>query len=403
MNASLAIILTRDRPGILSRLVSMLADHHPGMAAMVIDDSSTAVAARDNRRILGSAAPLGAAYHITYKDAALLGRKIDDAAGRKGVLGPLVARTEPRDISGMRNLAIIASSALRPEITFCIDDDVVPCASGSALPCFLNTVESGHRCRQNAIVGNRMCGIADDSYSGRLCLLCERGPRAVLGHEGNIQSTATLWRSSRNPLWRESTVRRPRPRRVSHVSGGMMAIKIEPRRAVPFPAGYNEDWNWCLLQSMLKGTGVFTDGHPAYHSPPALGRPGTGGIVWESLGDIMHYSLRRAGMAGRRFTLQSLGGRVRKDVAGGYARGEITYTLGMLKRLAAGTGMAAARAAEHVAELSSAAALLDRMDLGAFAAEWFELQARRTALLSLILGPSGPQDVIRGFVDRRSA
>lgn len=403
MNGSLAIVLTRDRPRILSRLVSMLAAHHPGMPVMVVDDSSTAAAVRDNGHVLRRAPSLGAAYHLTRRASAALGRKIDDAAGRRGVLDPLVARAGPRDISGMRNLAIVASSALRPGITFCIDDDVVPCAPGSGLPCFLDAVESGHRGSRNAVVGARMCGIADDSYSGRLCLLCEGGPRDLLAHEKGIRSTATLWRSGKNPLWREPAARRPRARRALHVSGGMMAIMVEPRRTVPFPAGYNEDWNWCLIQALLKGTDVLEDGRPSYHSPPALRRPGVDGIVWETLGDIMCYALRRAIATGRRFTLRSLGRHVSGRISGGYARGEITHTLGMLGRLAAGRGAAAARAAGHASELSAAAALLDRMDLGAFAKRWFEMQARRTALLSLVLGPSGPQDVIRGFVGGQMA
>lgn len=373
------------------------------MPVMVVDDSTTARAARGNGRVLRRAPSLGAAYHLTRGAAAARGQEIDDATGRKGMIGPLVGRTEPRDISGMRNLAIVASSALRPETTFCIDDDVVPCAPGSSQPCFLDAVESRHCGRQNAVVGARMCGIADDSYSGRLCLLCEMGPRALLAHERGIHSTATLWRSNRNPLWREPAVRRPRARRVPHVSGGMMAIMVEPRCTVPFPAGYNEDWNWCLIQSLLKGTGVLAEGNPSYHSPPALRRPGVGGIVWETLGDIMSYSLRRVGAAGGRFTLRSLGRRVSQRISGGYARGEITRTIGMLGRLAAGRGAAAAMAAEHAAELSAAAALLDRTDLGAFAKGWFEMQARRTALLSLVLGPSGPQDVIRGLVARHLA
>ena len=403
MNDSLAVVLTRDRPSILSRLVSALAGHHPGMPVMVVDDSPTARTVRDNGRVLRRASSLGAVYHITRRAAAALGREIDDAAGRRGVLGPLVGRTGARDISGMRNLAIVASSALRPKTVFCIDDDVVPCIPGGGPPCFLDAVESRHRGCRNAVVGARMCGMADDSYSGRLCMLCEVGPRALLAHQRGIRSTATLWRSGGNPLWREPAVRRPRARRVPHVSGGMMAIMVEPRRTVPFPAGYNEDWNWCLIQSLLKGTVVLEAGNPAYHSPPALRRPGVGGIVWETLGDIMSYSLRRAGASGRRFTLRSLGRHVSRRICGGYARGEITRTIGMLGRMAAGRGAAAARAAEHEAELSAAAALLDRTDLGAFALGWFEAQARRTALLSLVLGPSGPQDVIKGLVGRQLA
>lgn len=403
VNDNLAVVLTKDRPDILSRLVSALAGHHPGMSVMVVDDSSTARAARANGRVLRCASSLGAAYHLTRTAAAALGREIDDAAGRRGVLGPLVERTGPRDISGMRNLAIIASSALRPGTTFCIDDDVVPCVPGGGPPCFLDAVGSRHRGRRNAVVGGNMCGIVDDSYSGRLCTLCEMGPRALLAHERGIRSTSTAWRSGGNPLWREPAVRRPRARRVTHVSGGMMAIMVEPRRTAPFPAGYNEDWNWCLIQSLLKGTEVLAEGTPSYHSPPALRRPGVDGIVWETLGDIMSYSLRRAAAAGGRHTLRSLGRFVSRRISGGYARGEITYTIGMLGRLAAGRGAAAARAAEHVAELSAAATLLDRTDLGAFAAGWFETQARRTALLSHVLGPSGPQDVIRGVVGRQLA
>ena len=405
-----AAVLTKDRPDVLARSLSMLAGHHPGIAVMVIDDSAARSAVAENGRMLARAASFGAAYHITGAAAAALCREVDGATGSRGALGPLLARDGPRDISGMRNLALVASSALRPSTVFCIDDDVVACVPRRGLPCFIDTVSDRHRGRRNAIVGARMGGIADDSYAGRLCRLCEDGGgggaaagAALLDHERHIVPPSAGWRSDGNPLWTEPAVRRPRARRARHVSGGMMAIMVEPRRAVPFPPGYNEDWNWCLLQSMLEGTEVLVDGHPAYHSPPALRRPGAAGIAWETMGDIMLYSLRRAAAAGARRTLPSLRRRVLRDIAGGYAVGEITYTIGLLGRLAAGReGAAATRASEHRAELSAAASLLRGKDLRAFAAGWFGAQERRAASLALALDPGGPQDVIRSLVGRQS-
>ena len=406
MAGVVAAVLTKDRPDILARSVSMLADHHPGIAAMVIDDSAARSAVEENGRALARAASLGAAYHVTAAAAAALCREIDGATGRRGAIGPLLARTAPRDISGMRNLAVVASSALRPKTLFCIDDDVVACAPRRGLPCFLDAVLDRHQSRRNAVVGARMGGIADDSYAGRLCRLCEGGGgAALLDHERHILPPSAGWRSDGNPLWTEPAARRPRARRVPHVSGGMMAVRVGPRRIVPFPPGYNEDWNWCLLQSMLEGTEVLEDGHPAYHSPPALRRPDAAGIVWESLGDIMLYALRRAAAAGARHTLPSLRRRVSREISGGYTVGEITYTIGLLGGLAAGAEgpAAAARASEHRAELSAAASLLRGRDLRAFAAGWFDEQERRAASLALALGPGGPQDVIRGAVERLSA
>ena len=406
MGRSIAAILTRDRPEILERSISMLGDHHPGITAVVIDDSPAASTVRNNKRALNRAGALGAAYHITRKAAAGLGREIDGALGRRGALDAVMARAGQRDISGLRNLAVAASHALGPSTLFLIDDDVVPCVPRRKLPCFLDTVESRHCGRQNAIIGGCMGGMVDDSYSGRLCRLCEVGGEALLDHEKHVQSSAVRWRFDNNPLWLEPVVRRPRPRRVTHVSGGMMAIRVDPHHIVPFPPGYDEDWNWCLLQSMLSGTAVLVDGHPSYHSPPALRRLGAAGIVWETLGDIMFYTLRRASATGRRFTLQSLSKYVSQNIAGGYAVGEITYTIRLLGRLAAGGGGAppplatatAARAAEHMDELSGAATLLRGEDLQAFAAEWFGMQAARAASLSPLLERAGLRGVIKGFL-----
>lgn len=404
--SAVVAVLTKDRPDVLARSLSVLADHHPGIAVVVIDDSAAQSAVEKNRRAIFRAASLGAAHHITGAAVSALCREVDDATGRRGALGPLLSRPTPRDISGLRNLALVASSALRPSTIFCIDDDVVACVPRRGLPCFLDAVSSRHRNRRNAVIGARMGGIADDSYAGRLCRLCESGAgagAALLGHEGGILPPSAGWRSDRNPLWTEPAVRRPRARRVQHVSGGMMAARIGPRHAVPFPPGYNEDWNWCLLQSMLEGTEVLVDGHPAYHSPPGLHRPDAAGIAWETLGDIMLYSLRRAAAAGARRTLPSLRRRVQRDISGGYAVGEITYTIGLLDELSAGRGRAAARASEHRAELSAAASLLRGMDLRAYAAGWFGMLERRAASLALALDPGGPQDVIRGLVERHSA
>ena len=406
--AVVVAVLTKDRPDVLARSLSMLADHHPGITVVAIDDSAAKSAVRENGRTLARTASLGTAHHITGAAASALCREMDEATGRRGALAPLLARSAPRDISGMRNLALVASSALRPSTVLCIDDDVVACVPRRGTPCFLDTVSNRHQNRRNAVVGAHMGGIVDDSYAGRLCRLCESGgggAAALLGHERHILPPSAGWRSDRNPLWTEPAVRRPRARRVRHVSGGMMAVMVDPRNAVPFPPGYNEDWNWCLLQSMLEGTEVLVDGHPAYHSPPALRRPDAAGIAWETMGDIMLYSLRRAAAstAGARLTLLSLRRLVSRDVSGGYALGEITYTIGLLDRLAAGRSRAAARASEHRAELSAGASMVRGRDLRAFAAGWFEMQERRAASLALALDPRGPQDLIRGIVGRQSA
>lgn len=409
-SAAVVAVLTKDRPDVLARSLSLLADHHPGIAVVAIDDSAAKSAVRENGRILARTASLGAAHHITGAAASALCREVDEATGSRGTLDPLLARSAPRDISGMRNLALVASSALLPSTLFCIDDDVVACVPRRHTPCFLDTVSNRHRNRRNAVVGAHMGGIADDSYAGRLCRLCESGgsgggAAVLLGHERHIPPPSAGWRSDRNPLWTEPAVRRPRARRVRHVSGGMMAVMVDPRRTVPFPPGYNEDWNWCLLQSMLEGTEVLVDGRPAYHSPPALRRPDAAGIAWETMGDIMLYSLRRAAAsaAGARLTLPSLRRLVQRDISGGYVLGEITYTIGLLDRLAAGRGRAAARASGHRAELSAGASMVRGGDLRAFAAEWFEMQEKRAASLALALDPRGPQDVIRGLVGRQSA
>ena len=146
----------------------------------------------------------------------------------------------------------------------------------------------------------------------------------------------------------------------------MMAVKVPPGRLLAFPPGYNEDWNWCLLQSIVRGTEVLLDGRPSRHLPPELRDTGTDGIVWESMGDAMFYSLRRAKKKKRRLALADLRDFVVGDISSGSIRGEITRTKNLLDGFIAGGGEGA-KLIRHRARLSRAAEALAERDMRRFA------------------------------------
>jgi hypothetical protein len=56
---------------------------------------------------------------------------------------------------------------------------------------------------------------------------------------------------------------------------------------MPFPSGYNEDWNWCLFQTALHGTKINKTELIALHSPSSFFKPKQEGILWEMIGECI--------------------------------------------------------------------------------------------------------------------
>ena len=376
MCADAVVVLTKDRTETLARVLGAVRSHHPSMPVIVMDGSAKSAAAR-NAALVGDLAGGSAIYHVTGDTV----ESVRSGTGEDGriCLDSLTGATGVRDISGQRNLALVASDALGFSTTFCMDDDMQTCLPGAGC-CLPGTVAARYARRRDLVVGGRIAGIVDDSYVGRLCRLCEAGRSAVLD-DG--------WRAAPRgpepggPLWIDPGPARPRGRRVLHSSGGMMAIKIPRGRLLPFPPGYNEDWNWCLLQSAVRGTEMVLDGCPSYHLPPAPRSAGADGIVWESLGDAMFYSLRCAVKKKHRLTMGQLRGFVLAHISSGPIRGEITRTKNMLDRFIAEDG--AAKLVRHRDRLADAADALAGHDMREFAGAWFDAQKARTRSLSYIL------------------
>lgn len=389
-----AFILTKNRPEMLGRAVDAITGHHPDLPIVVIDNSGrTPVAA--NHRILKDAETDGRICHVRRSDVRALGTEIHSISGRPHL--DTLCGGAPRDISGSRNLSLILSCALELDAAFCVDDDMVTCQVGH--PCFFDTVTSSYAKHSNVVIGGRMAGIIDDSYVGRLWSLCEMGSRAVL-YDGHM-SSRTEWKQVGHPLWRDSHTARARPKIASHASGGLMAIKVPRRSLLPFPPGYNEDWNWCLLQSAMRGTAMLTDGYPSYHSPPRMRDLDATDIVWESLGDAMFYALRRASQERRRFALSQLRDFVVDNDSIWIVKGQLTRTANLLDSMAENNDEAdtALRAKQRV---ERAARIFVAQDFGAFARSWFGVQEARMASLGYILETLEAKHVIRAFFDKNT-
>lgn len=393
-----AFILTKNRPEMLGRAVDAITGHHPDLPIVVIDNSGRTAAAA-NRRILEDAETDDRICHMRRSDVRALGAEIRSISGRPHL--DALCGGAPRDISGSRNLSLILSRALDLSTVFCVDDDMVTCRKDLGRPCFFDTVTSSHAKRSNAVIGGRMAGIMDDSYAGRLWSLCETGSRAVL-YDACMESSRTEWRQAGHPLWRDSRAARARPKRASHASGGLMAVQVPRRSLLPFPPGYNEDWNWCLLQSVMRGTAVLTDGRPSYHSPPGLRDLGAADIAWESLGDAMFYALRRASKERRRFALSQLRNFVISNDSIGIVKGQLTRTANLLDSVAESNGEAGALRARKK-RVERAARMLAAQDFGAFVRSWFGAQEARMNSLGYILETPEAKHVIRAVLDESAA
>ena len=171
---------------------------------------------------------------------------------------------------------------------------------------------------------------------------------------------------------------------------------------MPFPIGYNEDWNWCLLQSILKKTTVISDGLPAYHSPSKLFHPDQIGIFWESLGEIILYSLLRARKSTNNFTLSSLQKFIIHNIADEYVLHELSYTRNLLNSFLAKERNLSntQKMKKYLLELHSTIDCIKKQNLPDYVKIWFDTQNHRTKTLSYILKKNKIQDIFSEVLDR---
>jgi hypothetical protein len=290
LNTILIVVLTHNRPSALYRCINTAIKNSSISSAahwLIVDDSNKLLS-KKNSQILFKFIKKGIRIsHITREDREKISKTVSPLKTRYDTT---FLKENERDISGLRNIGLLSSLILGNDLTFFIDDDIVLYAGKNNKKSFFDSVIS-HNQRHNFIIGANIGGILDESYNGRLWYLSDIGKAALLKHDKGLSNTTTRWNFKKNPLWRDVNSRYGNPTRVTHCSGGLMAFRLDTGCAIPFPRGYNEDWIWCLLQSMLCKTKIFKGKSWGIHAPPAIFTPNEKLALWEEFGEIIFSSL----------------------------------------------------------------------------------------------------------------
>lgn len=249
----------------------------------VIDDSSN-MHQRHNSIIVQKLKSKIPIFHVTPSKQKQICRIVSDEIDSISCKATF-SKQFSRDISGLRNMGILVARLLNPRVVFFIDDDIVVQKNND----FFNSVVKHYKNNKNCIVGATLTGIIDESYYGRLLYLVNKDMSGIFKVSAKSQSIS----HRRNPLWLEMN-EVGRGGQVDNTSAGLLAFRPDSRNILPFPSGYNEDWNWCLLQKLIMKTRIFRDAAQVLHSPPTIYQPNSTGMIWELHGEIIFESIFRA-------------------------------------------------------------------------------------------------------------
>ena len=151
--------------------------------------------------------------------------------------------------------------------------------------CFFDYVQKTYANSKNYIVGSTLMGILDESYIGRFAYLANHDMNSIFEQDRDLSYSDKDWNFEKNPLWIDSI--QQSEKYPTHTSAGLLGFKLNSNSVVPFPSGYNEDWNWCLLQTALHGTKINKTELTAFHSPSSFFKPKQEGILWEMMGECI--------------------------------------------------------------------------------------------------------------------
>ena len=297
MNNVLIVVLTHNRPEILERCID-IATKNKRVASdeywIIIDDSDKSFIIQ-NSIILEKFCNKGIKiFHITKS----IREQIDKILYMHDKEYPLVfSKPSIRDISGLRNLGLFFSIILGFKMTCFLDDDIIACDThhfGNAQRCFFDMISSKYQHEDNFVVGATLGGIIDESYIGRMEFLVKQGKSSLLTHETGWNDHGSKSKIERNPLWVVDPVPSENRIKTDHASAGCFTFRLNFNSILPVPSGYNEDWNWCLLQSALYGTKFYIEQVPVIHAPPSIVPYEQKLLLWESLGELIFDSLHEA-------------------------------------------------------------------------------------------------------------
>lgn len=260
------IVLTRDRPEVLCRCIKQL-QLQPHDRLTVLDDS----APNNYEAVRTLLTQLSIHTRVTHLSAPRVFTQLRRGSPKRTLCW--IQRTAQRDISPLRNLSLLVSACSSCEMTLLLDDDI---AGLDIQEMRDRSTPVLRRCR-GAIVGTHIAGIDEGSLVNRLS-------RALLAQLAAIPTDTEqidhLFRLPKPALTSN-------PESVSHVSGGCLAFRIPLRSLIAFPAGYNEDWLWCLEMRRLGNAEVFQLPQIVLHEPPTMKELSEPDVMFELLGDLV--------------------------------------------------------------------------------------------------------------------
>ena len=284
---NMIIVFTHNRPKILKRCI-MTAIKYSDVAHsanwMIIDDSCEQLTQK-NFNILKDFSKSG--LHITHITKSIRTRILKIMSSSISNVDPenIFLKSSSRDISGLRNFGLILNVIFKSEIVFFMDDDMISCNDSTVNQnCFFDYVVTNYKNKQNYIVGSTLIGMLDESYIGKIDHLITQNSDSIFKYGVDIINIKNNV-DCKNLLWIDTpliTTKKP-----THTSAGLIGIKLDPKSIIPFPAGYNEDWIWCLLQSILYKTNIRIEKHTVIHDPPSFLNPTQKNILWEQYGDYI--------------------------------------------------------------------------------------------------------------------
>ena len=284
----LIISLTHNRPKILKRCISTAIKHSKVAANacwIIIDDSDTEEIQK-NLDVLKIFANSGLDIIHIPESKRLEIFEIISTYTLNNDHKIIFEKSYHRDISGLRNFGLFLNFIFKSDLTFFIDDDMISCIdSGNSIMCYFDHVHKNYINSTNHIIGSTLVGILDESYIGRFTYLINHNVNSIFEQDRGLNYSDSDWYFETNPLWINSTP--PPEKSPTHTSAGLFGFKLSPNSVIPFPSGYNEDWNWCLLQTALHGTKINIAEQKAFHSPPSYFKPQQEGILWEMIGECI--------------------------------------------------------------------------------------------------------------------
>ena len=271
-----AVILTQDRTAVLERCVNTAVRKLRRCDVLTVLDDSTPEVVAENAKLLATVASKSPAM-ITHLMPTRLYERIAEVTGGSALQWE--ARTAPRDIAPLRNLALLLSAAVRGRMTIFIDDDIC----GFDLELTHKHLEQVVSESEAVIIGAEISGQSEMDTLTRLHGALRRLKSGEIGHNTPLDELFCKTGGSSHHTGYVN---------CGWVSAGYMAFNIPPTRLFAFPPGYNEDWLWCLMHDISGEVRVVRSEQVVQHAPTELRRATHSNMLFELAGDLVFDSLR---------------------------------------------------------------------------------------------------------------